>query len=131
MQRYVDDGTVKGLCTMANTNEYSFYKDLPVLSDVVDLTSEQEDMLDVLESLRGTKALFTTPGAPKDRVEYLEKVFMDIAARDDFQQEAGQAMGYWPGAIGIDESADLVKSMKEHEDLFPKMIALAEKYAFE
>jgi tripartite-type tricarboxylate transporter receptor subunit TctC len=131
MQQYVDDGTIKGLCTMANTNEYSFYKDLPVLSDIVDLTSEQKDMLDVLESLRGTKALFTTPGAPKDRVEYLEKVFMDIADRDDFQQEAGQAMGYWPGAIGIDESTDLVKSMKEHEDLFPDMVALAEKYAFE
>ena len=130
MQKYVDDGTVKGLCTMANTNKYSFYKDLPVLGDIVDLTSEQKDMLDVLEALRGAKALFTTPGAPKDRVDYLEKVFQDIAARDDFQQEAGQAMGFWPGALGINESADLVESMKEQEDLFPKMIALAEKYAF-
>ncbi len=131
MQKYVDDGTVKGICTMANTDKYSFYKDLPVLGDIVDLTDEQKDMLDVLESLRGAKALFTTPGAPKDRVEYLEKVFKDIAARDDFQQEASAAMGFWPGALGIDESADLVKSMKKHEDLFPKMIALAEKYAFE
>lgn len=129
MQKYVNDGTVKGLCTMANTNKYSFYKDLPALGDLYKLTSEQKDMLDALESMRGAKALFTTPGIPNDRASYLEKVFKDIAAREDFQEEAGKAMGFWPGALDIDDSAKLVESMTKKADLYPKMVALAEKYA--
>lgn len=129
MQKYVEEGVAKPLFTVANDREYAFYKDIPAFGELVSLSDETKAMLDVMVDLRGCKALFITPEAPPDRVDYLQEVFIDIAERSDFQAEAGKAMGYWPGYVTGDEAAKLVEGLSENEALFPAMKALALKYS--
>jgi tripartite-type tricarboxylate transporter receptor subunit TctC len=129
MQKYVDEGTVKPLFSISNDREYAFYKDVPAFGELVSLSKEAKKMLDVLVDLRGCKALIITPGAPADRVDYLQKVFVDMAERADFQDAAGKAMGYWPGYVTGDKAAKLVAGLIDNEALFPAMKALALKYS--
>jgi tripartite-type tricarboxylate transporter receptor subunit TctC len=73
----VKAGTHKGLFTL-DVRRNEGIPDVPALTELVKLPKEKLELLELMLTLRTGKALYSTPGIPKDRLDFLRNIFKEI-----------------------------------------------------
>jgi len=102
---------------------------MPLLPELIELSQEKEDWLKkCVDAMTVGKVLITTPGIPKDKVEFLQGVFAKIMADERFLKdmedvELGYVVNY-----SHEEAEKVCKITFENAEFFEEMKALVEKY---
>lgn len=110
---------------IVGTERHPSAPDLPALSELVDLSGDDLEILRLWsEVMIGAKAMLTTPGVPRDRVEFLrqaaEQAFQDPA----FLKQLEDVMSF-PGAAIItgEELSKSAETMAKQKDLLSRTFA--------
>ncbi|MFC2008345.1 Bug family tripartite tricarboxylate transporter substrate binding protein [Chloroflexota bacterium] len=132
-REYVDRGWVKEpVITVDFQRDEAYYPNTPAIGELVELTPERKALLDAYISTRGSgKTFFTSPGVPKDRLEFLRDAFWKMYTEDKGAQKqlSLRFESLYPGLTG-DETAtkirDKIGPMSQAQALFEPLI---NKYA--
>lgn len=102
--------------------------DVPALTEVVDFTDEEMEMLELAKDTVQFGPWFVLPpGTPQDIVDYLRDVFYDITTSEEFIEEAESALGVW-GVLSGEEVEEGVQRLIERRDEFEEVRQLVEGY---
>lgn len=74
------------------------------------------------------QAVFTTPDIPKDRVEYLRKVFLKLNDNKDLQNDLERLNGQWVPFASGKELQDQMIAIKAKKDLAAQLDTIFNKY---
>ena len=83
----VEKGLVRPFVTMA-LERSEWFPDTPAITELVQLTPEQEGMIVFIEALVGGKSFFTPPGIAADKLNYLRRTFDTIVSHKGFVRQA-------------------------------------------
>lgn len=104
--------------------------DVPALPEVAKLDKENADFMRLKANLHSGIFVYTIPGVPADRVEYLRRVFEQITKQPEFQADAQKMLGYknveYPSGTDLEKAA---KELKANQQLFLDTVnRLAKRY---
>lgn len=90
----MDRGFLKRPVLVLDVEKTQYFEDLPTLTELVDLTSEQEKLFSLSLMLASVERVFwAPPGTPEDRVQFLRDAFNKMVELKAFQR---QHKLYWP-----------------------------------
>jgi len=104
------------------------YPNIPSLSEIVTMSDDYLKILDVIGM--ESKCIVTSPGVPKERVDFLKKLLQKIADDIDNQKKFAQVLmldkwlGYMPG----DQYQTFIADLKENQSLISQLKTIMAKY---
>ena len=104
------------------------YPNIPSLSEIVKISDDYTSILNVIGM--ESKCIVTSPGVPKERVDFLKKLLQKIVDDQDNQKKFSQALmldkwlGYMPG----DNYQKFISDLKGNQSLISQLKAVMEKY---
>jgi tripartite-type tricarboxylate transporter receptor subunit TctC len=108
----------------------SSYPNMPSLSEIVKVSDDYAKILNVIGM--ESKCIVTSPGVPKERVDFLKKLLQKIADDKENQKKFAQALmldkwlGYMPG----DQYQKFIADLKGNQNLISQLKAVMEKYKY-
>ena len=90
----VSEGYTKPLVTL-RFERSEWFPDTPAITELIDLTPDQEDMIAFVEALVGCKSFYTPPGVEADKLTYLRRTFDKIASDEGFRAQAKARYPIW------------------------------------
>jgi tripartite-type tricarboxylate transporter receptor subunit TctC len=120
------DGAGKALFTMHKKG--SLLPDLPLFVNIAKMQPDTDLLVKEFSGLSMTA--FLPPNTPKDKTDYLRKVFSKISENKDSQQELIKALGVkaWYGYTAGDSAQKSVEELKARKDVPDKIKQLVDKY---
>ena len=125
-------GYTKGVLLVLDFQRSEWFPDVPAISEVVTLTPSQEEYVRVITAISSRKLVFTTPGVPQDRVDFLREVFWE-AFNDTTREKGGfvrlakRNWEVWTQPLNAEESAQLVKdTLVISPDVVAEILKMAE-----
>ena len=90
----VDKGLTKPFCSLT-FERTEWFPDTPAITELVQLTPEQEDMIIFVEALVAGKSFYAPPGVPADKLTYLRRTFDKITSNEAFVKQAKTRWPIW------------------------------------
>lgn len=108
---HVENELIKPLVNMGFERS-EWFPDTPAISELVELTPEQEDMIVFLSALVGGKSFYFPPGIAADKLNYVRGVFDKIVAHKGFLRLARKRYPVWSTPItGEQLEADVLRAL--------------------
>jgi len=105
----VKNGLAKPFVNMGFTRT-EWFPDTPAITELVDLTPEQEEMVRFVSAMIGGKSFFFPPGVPADKLNYARRAFDKIVVHKGFLRQAKLKIPVWEKPItGKELEADVSK----------------------
>ena len=82
----VKQGFIKPPIIFMGFGKSPWFPEVPSLSDVIELSAAQEDMLRVFNTLVDEEVFIVPPGFPQDRLEFMRDAFDQIVALEGYQE---------------------------------------------
>lgn len=125
----VDKGNVKAIVNIGFVKS-PLFPDVPPLSEVIDLTPEQEKLLKLYtDGLKAGRVLAAPPGVPKDRIDFLRQAFDKLMVDKGVVKFAKARYKVFEPHIPGAEYAEIVKGMTTTPQAdIDKLKALIDKY---
>ena len=95
----IEKGFLKAFCALQSERS-AWHPDLPAITELVDLTPEQENMLSFVEAITGAKSMFGPPNMPADLLEYQRSVFDQIMEHKGYLKIMAKRYPVWEKPIG-------------------------------
>lgn len=106
-------GTLKKPLAIMDFERSDWFPDLPPIVELATLSPEQEKLLRLYTSIYWVpKAFGTTPGVPKDRLEFLRDAFDKIVATNAFVRQAKLRWPIWPEPISGKELQNKMSTLE-------------------
>lgn len=88
----VDEGYTKPFVAL-RFERSEWFPDTPAITELIDLTPAQEDMIAFVEALVGCKSFYAPPGIDSEKLTFLRRAFDKIVADEGFK---AQGKSRWP-----------------------------------
>lgn len=106
-REYVAKEWLKPPLVFINPIRSPWYPDVPTIAEVAEIPPELERFFTILEAFRGRYLVFTTPGVPMDRVQFLRDRFAEITKLKPFLRHLKLRVPIFPEPLTGDEVAAL------------------------
>ncbi len=124
----VGEGYTKPLVAL-RFERTAFFPDTPAITELVDLTPEQQDMVAFVEALVGSKSFYAPPGVAEDKLTFLRRTFDKITADEGFYAQAKSRWPVWEKPMTGEELQDNVSNVLSMPEAKLNIIRAAmEKY---
>ena len=129
VMKNMEQGYVRPLVVL----EYERVKeipDVPTVSELIQLTDEQKEILDLHISVPTTKMMSAPPGTPKDRVQFLRDAIEKIKKDPQFEKDIEKAMGIPCTWVSLKETEKLAQKATEarKKGSYKKLDQVLERY---
>lgn len=84
----------KPLCSLT-FERTEWFPDVPAITELVQLTSDQEDMIVFIDALSAAKSYYGPPDLPADKLDYLRRSFDKIMQMEGFLKQAKTRWKVW------------------------------------
>jgi tripartite-type tricarboxylate transporter receptor subunit TctC len=138
LRRGIDSGFLKPPIAVIASERKDFYPGVPALPELVELTSQQKQLLKDVEALYqsySAATLFGPPDIPEDRLEFMREAFTTIAMKDAVVEKlkpgfAGEVYkDVDKRVIQPDDLEDVIgQTLRQWEKLMPTLKQLEAKY---
>ena len=103
----VDKGFTKPFCSLT-FERTEWFPDTPAITELVQLTPEQEDMIRFVQALVAGKSFYAPPGVPADKLTYLRRTFDKITSNKAFVKQARTRWPIWSKPLTGEELQESV-----------------------
>ncbi len=127
-RRGVKNGTHRGLFTL-DVRRNQATPDVPAITELVKPPKEKMDLLNLMVTLRPSKAFYGPPGIPKDKVDFIQKAYNDVTSQAKFKAEIEKL--HYPGVPIVEGKilAERAQTMKKNKKLWQDSFkSLFDKY---
>lgn len=126
---WVDKGWARPVLAVIDFERADAAPDVPAIVELAELSPDQEAMLRVASTLNAQKSIYTMPGVPEDRVQFLLEAFNQIMAIEGFLKQAKLKWPVWTKPVSGEDMAAFIETTTiiSQEDL-AKAEELMEKY---
>jgi len=104
--------------------------EVPTVTELIQLTDEQKEILDLHLSVPTTKMMCVPPGTPADRVQFLRNAMEKIKNDPQFEQEIEKAMGIKCTWVSVEATEKLARKATEtrQKGTFKRMEEVVDRY---
>lgn len=126
-QRFTQQGDILPLFTLT-LKRIEFIKEVPTIGEVTKLTEEHKRLLENFDIVGAGRIMFVPPGTPKERVEFLRRVFIEISKTSGFQNDMVKLDGDFLPFFGGEEVTKMVNTVIKQKAVFEELQRINEKY---
>ncbi|MCJ7595284.1 MAG: hypothetical protein MUO52_11000, partial [Desulfobacterales bacterium] len=125
----IEQGYVKPIVVL-EYNRLKELPDVPAVPELIQMTDEQKEILDLHISVPTTKMMTAPPGTPQDRVQFLRDAMAKVKNDEQFEKELEKAMGIRCTWVSIEDTEKLAKQATEarNKGTYKKLDKMQESY---